>query len=166
MNLALRDKARATLPASPAVARTIFGTILATLLAACGGGSSSPANSPETTVIIVAGAASISPACAADHAEPAAETFALIQSIRANPIEGEFIGAGGANAIDVEERKVVTVAVAAMTDALQRGLVGGPGTAGGTLHVAGSWLSNDANGYFSVTGTLGGKTVAVLVPVA
>ena len=140
---------------------------------------------------------------------------------------------GGVNEIDVEERKVVTAAVAAVTDALQRGLVGGlghgvglrggsfslawgpqltltlvycaftadvkvsgivtwahsdifgaggflpanrpltadlivsgPGTAGGALHIAGSWLSNDPNRYFSVTGTLGGKKVAVLVPEA
>ena len=32
--------------------------------------------------------------------------------------------------------------------------------------LAGSWLSNDANHFFSVTGTLGGKQVAVLVPEA
>jgi hypothetical protein len=141
------------------------------------------------------------------------------------------VDVGGGNEIGIEERKVAAVAVAAMTDALQRGLVGGArygaglrggsfavlwgpqltlnlfncafttdvrvsglvtwahadifgsggflpayrpltadlvvsgtGTAGGTLHVAGSWLSNDPDGHFSVTGALGGKQVAVLVP--
>ena len=49
-------------------------------------------------------------------------------------------------------------------------VVSGPGTAGGTLHVEGWWLAgfiSDAHGSvgnFNVTGTLGGKQVAVLVP--
>ena len=45
-------------------------------------------------------------------------------------------------------------------------IVSGPGTAGGRLHLAGSWLSNDPDGFFNVTGTLGQKKVAVLVPEA
>jgi len=44
--------------------------------------------------------------------------------------------------------------------------VSSPGTAGGTLRVAGSWLSNDPVLYFNMSGTLGGKNVAVLVPEA
>jgi hypothetical protein len=42
--------------------------------------------------------------------------------------------------------------------------VGGAGTAGGSLHVTGFWLAPGPVGYFEVTGTLGGKNVAVLVP--
>lgn len=171
------------------------------------------------------------PACAQvpETVWPAVGRFPLLAS-GARPAD---VDPGGGNEIDIEERKVVTVAIAAMTDALQRGLVGGPGhgvglrggtfsrawgpqltltlvecafttdvivsglvtwahsdifgdgsflpgfrpltadlvvsgpgTAGGTLHVAGSWLSNDPDGYFRVTGTLGGKEVAVLVPEA
>jgi pimeloyl-ACP methyl ester carboxylesterase len=44
--------------------------------------------------------------------------------------------------------------------------VSGPGTSGGTLHVAGAWLAPGPAGNFIVTGTLGGKQVAVLVPEA
>jgi hypothetical protein len=44
--------------------------------------------------------------------------------------------------------------------------VSGPGTAGGTLHVTGFFLSQGPVGNFSVTGALGGKQVAVLVPEA
>jgi pimeloyl-ACP methyl ester carboxylesterase len=171
------------------------------------------------------------PACAQEPETvwPAVGRFPLLAT-GARPADVE---SGGTNEIDVEERKVVTVAVSAMTDALQRGLVGGPGhgvglrggtfsvawgpqltltlvdcaftadvkisgmvtwahsdifgaggflpanrpltadlivsgpgTAGGTLHIAGSWLSNDPDHFFSVTGTLGGKQVAVLVPEA
>jgi pimeloyl-ACP methyl ester carboxylesterase len=40
----------------------------------------------------------------------------------------------------------------------------GAGTAGGTLHVDGAWMAGGAVGKFKVTGTLGGKSVAVLVP--
>src|SRR2546425_12233794 len=121
-------------------------------------------------------------------------------------------------------RKVVTVAVAAVTDALQRGLIGfsnngaglragtfhndlgdpawtltltgcafakdvsvsgavvwrwgvdssltaglqgsGPGTAGGTLHLEGKWQASGPVGQFTVSGTLGGRQVAVLIPEA
>jgi pimeloyl-ACP methyl ester carboxylesterase len=128
----------------------------------------------------------------------------------------------GANQIAVAERKVVTVAVATATDALQRVFVGGsgigvglragtfqteafdssftttltgcafaadvvvsgtitiqsdysivadlvvagPGTAGGAIHVVGFWQALEPAGNFSVTGKLGGKRVAVLVPEA
>lgn len=351
-------------------ASTLLGTILATFLAACGGSNPSPASSVDITSDNEAVRMAYSPACSADHPDPAAEIVALVQSIRVTAVEGEFVVAGGdpmqlridehdllicmigsesvffrgsgeppaaaqalaqgaplpllrlrtegwcpepydhgdpvqnsagagwihvadtgnnaaawpqsapnpgsefvsklridkpvcaqvaetvwpavgrlpllatgacpadvdpggVNEIDVEERRVVTVAVAAVTDALQRGLAGGPGhgvglrggsfslawgpqltltlvdcaftadvkvsgivtwahsdifgaggflpanrpltadlivsgpgTAGGALHIAGSWLSNDPNRYFSVTGTLGGKKVAVLVPEA
>ena len=34
------------------------------------------------------------------------------------------------------------------------------------MRVAGSWLSNDPVLYFNMSGTLGGKNVAVLVPEA
>jgi pimeloyl-ACP methyl ester carboxylesterase len=171
------------------------------------------------------------PACAQvpETVWPAVGRFPLLAA-DARPADAD---PEGGNEIDVAERKVVTVAIAAMTDALQRGLTGGPthgvglrggtfsrawgsqltltlndcafttdvkvsglvtwahsdifgdggflpgprpltadlvvsgpGTAGGTLHVAGSWLSSDPDGYFRVTGTLGGKNVAVLVPEA
>jgi pimeloyl-ACP methyl ester carboxylesterase len=131
------------------------------------------------------------------------------------------IDPAGQNEIGVEERKVVTVAVATATDALQRSIIGsgtgvglrggtfstnysgpvwvtnlnncafasdvivngtvtwayegsftadltvsGPGTAGGSLTVTGTWEAPVPVGNFSVTGTLGGKQVAVLVPEA
>jgi pimeloyl-ACP methyl ester carboxylesterase len=44
--------------------------------------------------------------------------------------------------------------------------VSGPGTAGGSLHVTGFWENPGPVGNFNVTGTLGGKQVAVLVPEA
>ena len=44
--------------------------------------------------------------------------------------------------------------------------VSGSGTAGGTLHVFGTWQAPGPVGNFSVTGTLGTKAVAVLVPEA
>jgi pimeloyl-ACP methyl ester carboxylesterase len=128
----------------------------------------------------------------------------------------------GTNQIAVNERKVVTVAVATAIDALQRSMLGdgigvglragafqtnkdsswtttltgcafaidvtvngtftwasdqdqsfvadlvvaGPGTAGGTIHVAGFWEAPGPVGNFRVTGKLGGKKVAVLVPEA
>ena len=127
----------------------------------------------------------------------------------------------GGNQIGQAERRVVTVAVAATTDAWQRSWIGfgdgvglrsgtfhtdygdtgwtttltgcsfskdvavtgtlfwgydasftadltvsGAGTAGGTLHISGSWLANGPVGKFAVSGTLGGKAVAVLVPEA
>jgi hypothetical protein len=42
----------------------------------------------------------------------------------------------------------------------------GKGTGGGTLHVDGTWQATGPVGKFKVTGKLGGKTVAVLVPEA
>jgi hypothetical protein len=128
----------------------------------------------------------------------------------------------GSNQIGIAERKVVTVAVAAATDALQRSFigsgdgvglrggtfhtdksdtwttrltncafsqdvvvsgtvawnaasdasftadltVGGPGTSGGTLHVQGFWQAPGPVGNFSVSGNLGNKQVAALVPEA
>ena len=44
--------------------------------------------------------------------------------------------------------------------------VAGPGTKGGQVHVQGTWQARGPVGNFSVTGTLGGQTVAVLVPEA
>ena len=44
--------------------------------------------------------------------------------------------------------------------------VTGMGTQGGTLHVEGKWQAPGPVGKFKVTGTLGGKNVAVLVPEA
>lgn len=44
--------------------------------------------------------------------------------------------------------------------------VSGAGTAGGTLHVEGTWEAPGPVGNFHVTGTLGGKNVAVLIPEA
>lgn len=139
----------------------------------------------------------------------------------------------GHNHIGLAERKVVTVAVAAATDAMQRSMLGygqgvglrggtfstdygnfwglntwttslsdsafakdvtvtgtvtweievtgiinsygpfaadltvsGSGTAGGTLHVEGTWQAPGPVGNFKVSGTLGGNQVAVLVPEA
>jgi len=45
-------------------------------------------------------------------------------------------------------------------------VVSGPGTAGGNLHVAGFWQAPGPVGNFNVSGALGGKQVAVLVPEA
>jgi hypothetical protein len=45
-------------------------------------------------------------------------------------------------------------------------VVTGAGTAGGTLHITGFWNIPGPVGYFKVTGALGGKQVAVLVPEA
>jgi len=44
--------------------------------------------------------------------------------------------------------------------------VGGAATGGGTLHVAGAWEAPGPVGDFAATGTLGSKTVAVVVPEA
>ena len=130
------------------------------------------------------------------------------------------VDSSGSNQIGIPERKVVTVAVAAAIDALQRSIIGsgtgvglrggtfqtvfgeswtttlancafstdvlvngtviwgaddsidadlavsGAGTAGGTLHVRGFWQVPGPVGYFKITGSLGGKHVAVLVPEA
>jgi hypothetical protein len=45
-------------------------------------------------------------------------------------------------------------------------VVSGSGTAGGSLHVEGTWQAPGPVGNFKVTGTLGGKQVSVLVPEA
>ena len=45
-------------------------------------------------------------------------------------------------------------------------VVAGPGTAGGAIHVVGFWQALEPAGNFKVTGRLGGKRVAVLVPEA
>ena len=45
-------------------------------------------------------------------------------------------------------------------------MVSGTGTAEGTLHVDGAWQAPGPAGKFKVSGTLGGKNVAVLVPEA
>jgi len=151
---------------------------------------------------------------------PAVGRFPLLAKF-ARPAD---VDPNGQNQIGVAERKVVTVAVATATDALQRGIIGsgtgvglragtfqtnygppwtttltgcafatdvtvngtvtwgsdnslvadlvvsGPGTAGGTLHVEGWWMAglissaHGSVGNFNVSGTLGGKQVAVLVP--
>jgi pimeloyl-ACP methyl ester carboxylesterase len=44
--------------------------------------------------------------------------------------------------------------------------VSGAGTAGGTLHVEGTFEAPGPVGFFKISGTLGGRTVAVLVPEA
>ena len=44
--------------------------------------------------------------------------------------------------------------------------VSGRGTAGGTLHVEGTWEAPQPVGPFKVSGALGGRQVAVLVPEA
>lgn len=147
---------------------------------------------------------------------PAVGRFPL-RAAGARPAE---IDPGGVNVIGESERKVVTVAVAAVTDALQRlnisfsgdtvGLragtvhgdfttqtvtltncafaidvtvngtivfgnspqiqadltVSGAGTAGGTLHVEGTFQGPGPVGQFKVSGMLGGKRVAVLLPEA
>jgi pimeloyl-ACP methyl ester carboxylesterase len=142
--------------------------------------------------------------------------------LRAEHARPADVNPNGQNQIQVAERKVVTVAVAAATDAIQRAILGsgdgvglrggtfhtdcvpsgecyitltnsafatdvtvngtvtwgaddsfladltvsGPGTSGGTLHIEGAWIVLGPVGNFNVTGTLGGKRVAVLVPEA
>jgi len=44
--------------------------------------------------------------------------------------------------------------------------VSGTGTAGGTLHVEGTWEAPGPVGKFKVSGALGGRQVALLVPEA
>ncbi len=44
--------------------------------------------------------------------------------------------------------------------------VSGTGTAGGTLHLEGTWQAPGSVGNFKISGTLGGRQVAVLVPEA
>ena len=147
---------------------------------------------------------------------PAVGRFPLL----ADDARAAEVDPDGVNEIGKAERKVVTVAVAAATDAAQRatnfgavdgvGLrsgtfhtdfgstavtitltgcnfandvtvsgtlvwgtafqadltVSGAGTAGGTLHVDGTFSAAGPVGNFKVSGTLGGKQVAVLVPEA
>jgi TAP-like protein len=131
------------------------------------------------------------------------------------------IDPNGGNQVGDDERRAVTVAVAAATDALQRSMIGsgdgvglrggtfhtdygfgswtttitgcefstdvivdgtitwgadhsltadltlsGTGTAGGTIHVDGSWQALGPVGDFTVSGTLGGLNVGLLVPEA
>jgi hypothetical protein len=229
--------------AGVAAARALPGPLLATLFAACGAGGVPPApdsSSPPLASIVrqcppdlnsefVTSLRIEDPACARlpETVWPAVGRYPLLAA-EARPAD---LDAGGGNEIGIEERKVAAVAVAAITNALQRALVGGqrygaglhggsfavawgpqltltlfncaytadvwvsglvtwahadifgsggflpayrpltadlvisgPGTVGGTLHVAGSWRSKDPDGHFSVTGALGGKQVAVLVP--
>jgi pimeloyl-ACP methyl ester carboxylesterase len=157
--------------------------------------------------------------CARTPVWPAVGRFPLL----AGDARPAAVDPDGSNQIGVAERKVVTVAVATATDALQRSWIGngigvglragtfqtnygdsswtttltgcafatdvmvngtitwtfgsdnslvadlvvaGPGTAGGTIHVAGFWEAPGPVGNFKVTGTLGGKRVAALVPEA
>jgi len=147
---------------------------------------------------------------------PAVGRFPLL----AKNARAAAVDPAGHNQIGQAERKVVTVAVATATDAMQRSIigfgdgvglrggtfhtdysgpwtttltncafakdvtvngtvtwdfygsvvadltVGGSGTAGGTLHVEGTWQAPGPVGNFKVSGTLGGKQVAVLVPEA
>jgi len=154
---------------------------------------------------------------------PALGRFPLVAS-QARPAD---VIPGSANQAGLQERKVVTVAVATAVDALKRssislgnggsgngvGLragtfqtsidangnqttsltdcafatdvtvngtvlwgadksfvadltISGRGTAGGTLHVEGTWEAPGPVGMFTVSGTLGGRNVAVLVPEA
>ena len=218
-----------------AAARTLPGSLLATLLAACGAGDASPApHEPHPPPVSIVGQCAPEVPIADSTCiqlpgtvRPAVSRYPLLAT-QARPAD---VAPGAGNEIGIEERKVAAVAVAAITDALQRGLVGGsrygagprggsfavlwgpqltltlfncafttdvrvsglvtwahadifgnggflpayrpltadlvvsgPGTVGGSLHVAGSWLSNDPDSHFSVTGALGGKRVAVFVP--
>ena len=149
---------------------------------------------------------------------PALGRFPLVAA-DARPAE---IDPGGGNRVGLQERKVVTVAVATAIDALKRTTIGsgngvglragtfqtnvdmngnqttsltdcafatdvtvngtltwgsdlsfvadltvsGTGTAGGTLHVEGTWEAPGPVGKFKVSGALGGRQVAVLVPEA
>jgi hypothetical protein len=149
---------------------------------------------------------------------PATGRFPLLAE-DARPAE---VDPGGQNEIGKAERRVVTVAVATATDALQRSTIGsgngvglragtfqtsfdangnqitsltncvfakdvtvngtltwrtdrsfvadvtvsGSGTAGGTLHVEGSFEAPGPVGNFTISGTLGGRQVALLVPEA
>jgi len=147
---------------------------------------------------------------------PAVGRFPLIAT-DARPAE-----AAGTNEAGAEERKVVTVAVATITDALKRSTIGsgsgvglragtfqssfdsngnqttiltncsfstdvsvngtvlwatdrsvvadvmvsGTGTAAGTLHLEGSFEAPGPVGFFKISGKIGGRLVAVLVPEA
>jgi pimeloyl-ACP methyl ester carboxylesterase len=147
---------------------------------------------------------------------PAVGRFPLVAA-SARPAEVDLTGG---NEIGLAERKVVTLAVAAATDALQRSTIGsgdgvglragtfhtefgdttsitlidcafaedvlvsgsivwgpdksfvanltvtGSGTAGGALQVEGVWQAPGVVGEFKISGTLGDRKVAVLVPEA
>jgi hypothetical protein len=150
---------------------------------------------------------------------PAVGRFPLL----ANDARPAEVDPNGTNQIGLAERKVVTVTVAAATDALQRSFIGpgdgvglragtfhtnfgatgwtttltgcafatdvtvsgtiawgfggdnsfvadlvvsGAGTGGGTLHVEGFWQAPGPVGNLKVSGMLGGRQVAVLVPEA
>ena len=149
---------------------------------------------------------------------PALGRFPLVAS-QARPAD---VVPGSGNQVGLQERKVVTVAVATAVDALKRASIGsgngvglragtfqasvdingnqttsltdcafatdvtvsgtvlwgadksfvadltisGRGTAGGTLHVEGTWEAPGPVGMFTISGTLGGRNVAVLVPAA
>ena len=139
---------------------------------------------------------------------------------RARDARPAAIDSSGVNQVTVSERRVASVAIATMIDALQRSYIGsgssvclrggtfttsfgsswsssltncafatdvivsgsvrwaadnsisadlsvsGSGTAGGTLHVAGFWRVPGSVGNFQVSGSLGGRGVALLVPEA
>jgi pimeloyl-ACP methyl ester carboxylesterase len=202
---------------------------------------------PNSTVVPMAGAGHLSlfwSQCARNLASSFIETLQVGDTTCAKTPETVWAAVGrfplvaadarpaavdpnGQNQIDLAERKVVTVAVAAATDALQRTIVGisnggvgtgvglragtfqttfdasgnqtttltgcafakdvtvsgpvawgtdrsfvadltvsGLGTAGGSLHVEGTWQAPGPVGNFKVSGTLGGNQVAVLVPEA
>jgi len=147
---------------------------------------------------------------------PAVGRFPLL----ANDARPADVIPNSVNQIGLAERRVVTVAVAAATDAMQRSIIGsgngvglragtfhtdygatawtttlndcafaedvtvngtvtwgffsfvadltvsGAGTAGGTLHVDGTWQAPGPVGNFTITGMLGSQQVAVLVPEA
>jgi pimeloyl-ACP methyl ester carboxylesterase len=141
--------------------------------------------------------------------------------LQASHARAAEVDSQGQNQISLPERKAVTVAVAAATDALQRSTIGsgdgvglragtfhtdyggtswtttlsgcafardvivdgtivwgadksvvadvtvsGSGTAGGELHVEGTWEAPGPVGDFKISGTLDGKRVAVLIPEA
>jgi pimeloyl-ACP methyl ester carboxylesterase len=197
---------------------------------------------PDSTLVPVAGAGHLSlfwSQCALNLALGFIETLQLGDTSCAKTPEivwsalGRFpplaadarpaaVDPNGQNQIGLHERKVMTVAVATATDALQRSFIGsgngvglragtfstdygdgsiwtttltncafsedvtvngtvtwnyygafvadltlsGSGTAGGTLHIEGTWQAPGPVGNFNVSGTLGGKQVAVLVPEA
>jgi pimeloyl-ACP methyl ester carboxylesterase len=74
--------------------------------------------------------------------------------------------AGCAFATDVKVSGTITWGAFTDYSVVADLVVTGAGTAGGTLHVTGFWNFPGPVGYFKVTGTLGGKQVAVLVPEA
>jgi pimeloyl-ACP methyl ester carboxylesterase len=195
---------------------------------------------PDSTWIKVAGVGHLTVGwtqCASDLVSEFVETLRVTDASCASipkvtwPAVGRFpllskdarpagVDLRGANEIGLAERKVVTVSVAAATDALQRSIIGvgngvglrsgtfhtdyasawtttlmdcsfasdvmvsgvitwradnsfvarltvrGPGTAGGNLRVEGSWEALGPARNFKVSGTLGGKRVAVIVPEA